>query len=593
MPDHPGETHAAADRLHSWKEIAAYLKRGVSTAQRWSRTEGLPVHRLPHGKAGSVFAYRSEIDAWWRERSVRLEAETEPEDGADASTSDPATQGAQAAGTTSRRVTIALTMVLSMVAAAGVFSYWLGLAGRAFDSVAVLPFATDADQHSYLSDGITEHLINTLSEISSLRVTARPHAFRYAGPQVDLQQAGQELGVGAIITGRVSQRDGVVDVQVDLIDVNRGSQLWGRRYSETFVNILALQQRIGDDVSARLGVPTGTTRTALARRSTTNIDAYEAFLKARYYWNRRTEESIRRAVEHFEQALEIDPQYALAAAGLADCYAVYSIYQLEPPRASGPRAILAATRALQLDETMAEPHAALGFVKAHYEWDWPGADTAFRRSLELDPNYANAHFWQAVYLSAIGQTDLAIAAARRAQQLDPLSLVIRAGVGGEPGLYAARRYDEAIEQVQGAIDLDPGFAVGYLWQSLSLLQKRLHVEAISALEKARDLSGNSPLVLGPLGHAYAVAGQPLRARGVLAELAALSKHRYVSPFDHVLVHLGLEDDNQAFAWLEKAFVDRSYRMHWLKVDPRFDRLRGDERFTTLLERMGLNGPRTR
>ena len=590
MPERPADSPNAArpaeDRLHSWKEIAAYLNRGISTAQRWSRTEGLPVHRLPHAKAGTVFAYRSEIDAWWRERSVRLSTDTLDDDGVELPT------GVEPIGQPARRVSMRLTRwgaalaVLLLVVTA---AWYIGRPALSeFDSLAVLPFSNDGgDQDAYLSDGITEHLINTLSQTADLRVAARPHAFRYTGPRVDPQKAGRELGVGAVLTGRVAQRDGVLHVQVDLIDVNHGSQLWGRQYTQKFADILTLQQAIADEVIERLGLRAAVRPAALVRRSTTNIDAYEAYLKGRYYWNRRTEASIRRAVEHFEAALATDPGYALAAAGLADCYAVFSIYQLEPPRQSGPRAMLAATRALKLDDTMAEPHAALGFVKTHYEWDWTGAEQAFKRSIEIDPNYANAHFWHAVYLSAIGRTDLSVVAAQRAQQLDPLSLVIRAGVGGEPGLYAARRHDEAIEQIKTALELDPGFAVGHLWIALPYEQKKMYAEALAALEKALSLSDNSPLVLGPLGHAYAVSGKAPKARRVLAELQAMSAQRYVSPFDMALVNLGLGDDDQTWLWLDKAFADRSYRMHWLKVDPRFDRLRSQPRFARLLEQMGL------
>lgn len=588
-PDPPLETSPTADdRLQSWKEIAAYLQRGVSTAQRWSRTEGLPVHRLPHAKAGTVFGYRSEIDAWWRERSARLSAEgaADEEDLAQPAGKEASDEGIGAAprSWTNWAIAGALATLLVMI---GLW-FWRGRSASELDSLAVLPFVNGgADQDAYLSDGITEHLINTLSRTPNLRVTARPHAFRYSGPQVDPQQAGRDLDVRAVLTGRVMRRDGILHVQVDLIDVDQGSQLWGRQYTQKVVDILALQQQIAGEVSEWLGIPATVRHGPLARRSTTNFDAYEAYLKGRYYWNRRTEEAIRRAVGHFEDALAKDPGFALAAAGLADCYAVYSIYQLESPRQSGPRAHAAATRALQLDETMAEPHAALGFVKTHYEWDWAGAERAFERSIELDPNYPNARFWYAVYLSAIGRTDLSTAEALRAQQLDPLSLVIRAGVGGEPGLYSARRYDEAIAQVKTALELDPGFAVGHLWLALSYVQKNMHADAIATLEKAVSLSGNSPLSLGPLGHAYAVSGSRAKAQRVLAQLKEMASHRYVSPFDTALVHLGLKNDHETFLSLERAFDDRSYRMHWLKVDPRFDRLRGDQRFTRLLERMGL------
>jgi TolB-like protein/Flp pilus assembly protein TadD len=571
----PDPATVPEDRLNSWKEIAAYLKRGVSTAQRWARTEGLPVRRLPHSKAGTVFAYRAEIDAWWRERSARLEAE------------DAAPALSEASQSHARRTWLVLTIFLILVV--GGIAYWASRPEPGTASLAVLPFVNasgeaDAD---YLGDGITEQLINNLARTPNLRLTPRSHVFRYKGPNVDPQKVGRELGVRAVLTGRVRKRDGVLNLQVDLIDVDRGSQVWGRQYTQEFNEILSIQNTIAREVVERLGVRASQDPGALSRRSTENTDAYEAYLKGRYYWNRRTEESLKRAVASFRQALDLDPGYALAAAALADCYALYAVYQLESPRESGPKAKAAATAALQLDSSMAEPHAALGFVKSHYEWDWADAEREFQRSIELDPNYANGHFWYAVHLSATGRTDLAVAALQRAQQLDPLSLVIRAGVGGEPGLYAARRYDEAIAQVQTALDLDPGFAVGRLWLALSYEQKGMYPQAIAELERAAELSNRGPLVLGPLGHAYAASGNDVKAHAVLAELEAMSTRRYVSPFDRALIHLGLGDAHRTFAWLEKAIEDRSYRMHWLKVNPRFDRLRGDARFTSILRRMGL------
>lgn len=580
-PDH-------RERLESWKEIAAYLNRSVSTAQRWARAEGLPVQRLPHAKSGSVFAYRGEIDEWWRVRSARLSVEVEPDAPTDSEESIPPHTGLEPDHQPRGRWWWP-ALGVSVAALAMAVLIWAAF-GRSpsVDSLAVLPFvnASDDQDAAYLSDGLTEHLINALAHTPNLRVTARPHAYRYQGPDVDPQQAGQALGVRAVLTGRVAQRGDLVRLQVDLIDVAHGTQIWGRQFERKFADILTLQDEVTREVSERLS---GNRPAVLAasRRATRNTAAYEAYLKGRYFWNRRTEDAIRLAVAHFEQALAIDPGYARAAAGLADCYAVYSIYQLETPRQSGPRARAAATRALQLDDTMAEPHAALGFVKTHYDWDWKGAEHDFQRSIALDSQYANGHFWHAVYLSAVGRTEESVAALGRAQLLDPLSLVIRAGVGGEPGLYAARRYDEAIAQIKTALELDPGFAVGRLWLGLPYEQKGMYREAIAEMEQAVKLSAESPLMLGPLGHAYAAAGERSKAVQVLERLESMAARRYVSPFDRALVHVGLADTARAFEWLEKAFVDRSYRMHWLKVDPRFDRLRTDARFSSLLRRMGL------
>ncbi|HJU42700.1 MAG TPA: tetratricopeptide repeat protein [Vicinamibacterales bacterium] len=546
------------------------------------------MHRLPHAKSGSVFAYRAEIDEWWRGRSARLSVEAEPDAIEDLNALASRTSPEQPAGPHRRWLWPALGLFATAVAVVAMAWSATLPSSSTVDSLAVLPFenARDDENAAYLSDGITEHLTNALAQTPNLRVTARPHAYRYKGPDVDAQQAGHELGVQAVLTGRVAQRDDLVRLQIDLIEVENGTQIWGKQFERKFADILTLQDEVAREVSERLSGSRPAVSPA-SRRTTKNTDAYEAYLKGRYLWNRRTEDSIRLAVAHFEDALKADPDYALAAAGLADCYAVYSIYQLETPHQSGPRARAAAIRALQLDDTMAAPHAALGFVKTHYDWDWKGAEKEFQRSIELDPQYANAHFWYAVYLSAVGRTDESVAALRRAQQLDPVSLIIRAGVGGEPGLYAARRYDEAIAQIKTAVELDPGFAAGRLWLGMPYVQKGMYREAIAEMEQALTLSADSPLMLGPLGHAYAVAGEMSKANQALARLEQMARHRYVSPFDRALVHLGLGHVDRAFAWLEKAFVDRSYRMHWLKVDPRFDRLRADARFSSLLRRMGL------
>ncbi len=466
--------------------------------------------------------------------------------------------------------------------------YLLSRPRRAIDSLAVLPFTNiGADPNKeYLSDGIAENLINTLSQFPALRVTARSLAFRYKGPQVDPQKAGRDLRVRAVLTGRVMERDGALNIQAELMNVDDGAQIWGGQYSQRFSDILALQQQIARAVSDKLRLqPTPDHQSRLAKRSTENTEAYQSYLKGRYYWNRRTEQALKRAVEYFQQAIDKDPGYALAYAGLADAYAVYNSYQVELPRVSGPKAKAAATKALEIDNTIADAHAALGMVRMSYEWDWPGAEREFQRAIQLDPAYPTARHWYSICLAAAGRNEEAIASLTRAQQLDPLSLIISADLGLEA--YFARRYDQAVEQVRKVLEMDPNFAAARRHLGMAYEQKGMYKEAVAEFEKSLEISRGNPFALGALGHAYALSRNREKARRALSELLALSKRRYVPPFDIAIVYTGLGDTEHAFEWLEKAFDDRSLEMIFLKVDPRFDRLHADPRFISLLRRMGL------
>ena len=368
------------------------------------------------------------------------------------------------------------------------------------------------------------------------------------------------------------------------MNVEDGAQLWGRQYSRRFTDILAVQEEITRELAEKLGVkPTVEQQKRLVKRSTENTEAYQLYLKGRYYWNRRTEQMLKRAVEYFQQAVEKDPGYGLA--GLADCYAVFTSYQVEPPREAGPKAKSAAMHALSIDGTLAEPHAALGMTFVNYDWDWTRAEREFKQAIELDPTYATAHMWYALYLGAIGRTAEALASNKRAQQLDPFSSIINSAMGWE--LYFARQYDEAIEQIHKTLEMDPSFARGHWFLGLVYEQKPMYQEAIVEFQKAFELSGDNPSMLGSLGHAYALSGNREKARQTLADLKELSNRRYVPPFDSAVIYAGLGDKERTFEWLEKAFEERSWGMFRLKVDPRFDGMRSDPRFARLLRRMGL------
>ena len=459
---------------------------------------------------------------------------------------------------------------------------------RAIDSLAVLPFfnASGDPNAEYLSDGIAEQLINRLSQAPKLRVAARSLAFRYRGPQVDPQKAGRELRVRAVLTGRVVERAGLY-VQVDLINVDDGSQLWGRQYSRRLSEILSLQEDIARDVSGKLGLTSSVRQQqGLAKRSTENNEAYQAYLRGRYFWNRRTEQTIKRAEKHFQQAIDMDPGYALAYAGLADCYATYPGYQVVSPRESWPKAKAAAIKALEIDNTLAAPHACLANFRMSYEWDWAGAETEFQRSIELDPNYPTAHQWHGEWLVATGGTEQAVESLKRAQHLDPLSLMISTTLGST--LSYARRHDEAIEQTRKVLEMDPSFIPGHWYLGKFYTVKAMYAEAIAEFQKALELPGDRPaFILGMIGIAHALGGNRENARRALADLQEISKRRYVAPLSVAFLHTALGDKERAFEWLEKAFEDRSRGMIFLKVDPQVDSLRSDPRFADLLRRMKL------
>ncbi|MBI1791252.1 MAG: protein kinase [Acidobacteria bacterium] len=478
-------------------------------------------------------------------------------------------------------------LVLALSIAASLYLFF----GRtkAIDSLAVLPFVNvGADPNTeYLSDGITENLINSLSQMTKLRVVPRSRVFRYKGREIETEKVGRELNVRAVLTGRVVQRGDSLNIQTELVDVAADSQLWGRQYNRKFSEIIPVQEEIAKEVSEKLRLrPTGEEQKRLTKRYTENPEAHQLYLKGRYYWNRRTTETLKRAAEYFQQSIDKDPTYALAWAGLADCYALYGAYGVLPPTEAAPKAKEAANRALVLDDRLAEPHAALGLAKTVYDWDWSGAEREFKRSIEINPSYATAHYWYSICLGATGRLDEAIVGSKRAQEADPLSPNIGTAAGDM--FYFARRYDQAIKQYRKTLDMDPNFPRAHWFLAMAYEQVGRHEEAVAEAQKAVSLSAGEPGLLGELGHAYAVSGKRTEALKTLAELKDVSKRRYVAPFDIALIYLGLGDKAQALEWLGKAYEDHSQWFVWIKVDPRFDSLRGEPHFQDLLRRMVLS-----
>jgi serine/threonine-protein kinase len=489
-----------------------------------------------------------------------------------------------------RRAAVVLVSLFFVIAAVVAWrSYFRGAEGEAIDSLAVLPFvnASGSSDMEYLSEGISENLINSLSQLPQLKVTARSSSFKYKGDGGDTEAIGRALGVRALVTGRVVQRGDNLQVRVELVDVRERRQLWGEQYNRKFSDTQVLQEEIARAIAEKLRLRlTGAQGQQLAgKHQTASDEAYQSYLKGRFHWNRRTGDAIRKAIEHFNQAIEKDPGYALAYSGLADCYVVPA--NALPPKDKMPKAKAAAMRALELDETLAEAHTTLARVLTLYDWDWAAAENEFKRAIELNPRYAVAHQWYGGFLVAMGRHDGSVAERRLALELDPLSVIINFELA--QAFYHARDYDNAIEQGQKTLELDPNFPPLYAYLPAAYEQKGMYAEAIAGYQKGRTLKGGTEwsLAMAGLGHLYAKTGKKVEARAILEELKQLSRQEYVPSDNMALICAGLGEKDQAFAWLEKAYDERSFRMAWLKVEPRWDDLRSDPRFTQLLQRTGL------
>jgi tetratricopeptide (TPR) repeat protein len=390
------------------------------------------------------------------------------------------------------------------------------------------------------------------------------------------------------LVGRVMQRGDSLSIRAELVDVAQVSRLWGDQYNRKLSDILAVQEEIAQEIFETLRIQlSGDAKQRITKRHTDNIEAYQLYLQGRYFWNRRTDENLRKAVDLFQKAIDKDPNYALAYAGLADSYALLGgpVYGAEPAHQTVTKAKTAALKALELDNTLAEAYTSLGYIASTYEWDFPSAEKNFRRALELNPSYATAHHWYGLtYLSYVGRHEEAILETQRAAELDPLSLIINASYGR--AFFYAKQYDKAIEQFRKTVELDPSFVRARLYLGWTYEAKGMFNDAIAEYEKARALD-DSPVIAASLAHVLAEAGRKDQAEKLLVELNDLSQRRYVSAYDLALIHAALGENDRAVQLLEKAYQERSPSLSWLKVDPRLDRLRSDPRFEDLMRRVGL------
>jgi serine/threonine protein kinase/Tfp pilus assembly protein PilF len=458
---------------------------------------------------------------------------------------------------------------------------------KALDSIAILPFVdvNPDPETEYLADGITENIINTLSQLPKLRVMARSTVFSYKGQNVDPVALGQNLDVRALLTGRLVHRGSRLSIQTELVDTQTGARLWGEDYTSKLEDLHNLEQKIASHITEKLRMKIQTGRKKM-RKPTEVGEAYQLYLKGRFYWNKRTLEGFRRAIDCFDEAQHLDPKFALAYAGLADAYAFMGGYGYIPSREAYTKSKEEAIQALELDPTLAEAHTSLATVKYRYDWNWKDAEDSFRKAIELNPGYITAHHWYGVFLVLTGRFQEGLAAVRKAAELDPLSIVIQWTLGYI--YYYAREYDNALDACHRAIELDPAFARVYIDIGLCYIQQGKTQEGIYEIQRGIALMDRNPGLMATLAYAYGIAGQRNEAQKILQKLMDESKRQFISPYNFALVHIGLGDCDEAFAALDRAFEGREDALVSLKVNPRFDPLRSDPRFQSLLKRIGLS-----
>jgi serine/threonine protein kinase/tetratricopeptide (TPR) repeat protein len=488
-----------------------------------------------------------------------------------------------------KRRTIALTVAVSLlvIGSAGLFIYLKG-SKTGIDSIAVLPLENrsndpDAD---YISDGVTESINNSLARLPSLRVIPHSVASHYKGKAMDVQKVGDDLRVQAVLTGDVRQRGDDLTIDVELDDVRNGKQLWGERYSRKLADLLAVQNEIAREVSQRLRSQLSVEdQQKLTKGSTDNPEAYPLYLKGKYYTNKLSKDGFGKGIGYFNQAIALDPNYGLAYSGLAYNYINQDDWFM-PPNEAGPKARDAARKALAIDESDAGAHLSLAIETHWYEWNWAAAESEFKRAIELNPNNSEALGYYSWFLAPMGRKDEALAQAKRSQQADPLSTMANLFVGSV--LVFNRQWDPAIEQLRSAIELDPTFWFDHCFLGRAYEQKRRLPEAIAEFQRALELEKDNAETWSSLGHAYALSGNRAEAQKMLDHLKELSAHTWVAPYNVAVIYAGLGEKDQAFAWLDRAYKDRSYYLAvYLTTDARMDSLRSDPRFGELQRRVGL------
>lgn len=455
-------------------------------------------------------------------------------------------------------------------------------------SVAVLPFSTLGahPEEDYLGQGISDALITRLSKIKQLRALPTNTTLRYFRSKLSPEELGRMLRVDLVLSGQIQKTAERIRVTVQLTLVREGKLRWAEKFDEDFTNIFSVEDSISERVVKELAHDLSTNEErSLNIHQTESAQAYQLYLKGRYYWNKRTEEGLRESIEYFQHAAQVDPNYATAYTSLADSYALLSDYGALAPSEAMSRAKAAAMKALAIDSRMAEAYTSLSFVTAFYDWNWSEAEEQIKHAIRLNPNYATARKWYALQLLVQGRFDECMLEIKRAQELEPLSLIINANIGY--CLYFSRQYERSIEKYYEVLKQDFNFAVAHLYLGLAFRQKSMYEQAIEELEEALNLSGNAPDIISALGHTYALSGDPDKARKLIKQLKELSESRYISSFNIAIIHLGLGEIDEAFDWLERAYLQRADMLPYIKVDPVFEPFAEDARFLDLIRRIGL------
>jgi serine/threonine protein kinase/Tfp pilus assembly protein PilF len=481
---------------------------------------------------------------------------------------------------------ISISLLIVIIISALIFNR-MGISE--INSIAVLPFTNvnGNPNAEYLSDGITENLINNLSGNLSMRVIPRNTAFTFKGHIDDLEDIGRKLNVQAVVTGRVFQQGENLNIQIDLIDIKRQAELWGNQYSGKTTDLIKIQEQIAIGISHKLNpVITSNNENPQHKKYSENTEAYQLYLKGRYYWNQR-QYGPAKPIEYFNEAIEKDSNYAPAYVGLADCYFVSAIWESGSlaPLDADPIGKKAISKALQLDDSLAEAHASLGFYFLNYAWNWPEAEKEFKKAIALNPKYPTAHHWYSHYLTAMGRTKESLNESQKALKLDPLDDVLNAHLAWN--YIFSRQYDKAIDQCKKMIEFKPNSYEPHFYFGWALQQKKMFNESISEFQKAFTLNPNATYVIAAMGYVYALQKKPDEAKIMLDQLLNSSKHKYVDAYSFALIYVGLGDKDRAFEWLNKAYKENSNWLSYLKVEPRLDPLRSDHRFKDLLDKVGL------
>jgi TolB-like protein len=571
--------NAQGRRLESWKEIATYLGRDVTTVRRWERREGLPVHRLLHTKLGSVYAYTTELDGW-RDKRAPAVAINAP----DARTVSEVVRHGPRARTVAALAVLALTLAVGLIWLVHERTIRPASAIGGIRSLAVLPLENFSGNpaQDYLSDGMTEALIARLSTIHGLRVISRTSAMQFKGTRKSVPAIAKELSVDAVVEGSVLRSANKIRISVQLIRADTDEHLWSATYDRELQDVLALQSDVTDGIARNIEIAVnGAQKDSSVAPRTVAPEVYETYLKGRFALNRNNRAGLEEALRQFQAAVNTDASFAPAYAGLAATHvALGLVFYGVPPSESRPKSLAAARKALEFDPELAEARVLLA-DSLQKDWHWAEAEAEYKRAIELSPSDAGAHQGLASWLMCQGRIEEALAWSRRAQELDPLTFH-----GQQVGwiLFHARRYDEAIRELRNALTVEPENPLSMWFLGFALIGAEQFDEAIRILEKAASMSDRSSAVLGVLVHAYAGGCRRTEALRVLDELHRRRHRGYVPPAAFLNAYLGLGDKEQAFAWLERSAEERSNIMQFLKVHPFFDPLRDDPRFSAFLHR---------